>query len=56
MEKMKSTFTEVSESSKTSAAIKVALRVSLKTLDKYYNLTDAADVYRMAMGMFYYYF
>ncbi|KAH7905008.1 hypothetical protein BJ138DRAFT_1018302, partial [Hygrophoropsis aurantiaca] len=31
--------------------IRVALAMGKKTLDRYYNLTDASDVYRIAMGM-----
>ena len=31
--------------------IRIALSLAKRTLTKYYNLTDAADTYRIAMGM-----
>ena len=31
-------------------SIRTALSLAKKTLTKYYNLTDAADTYRIAMG------
>lgn len=35
-----------------SPAIRAALRLAKKTLNRYYTLTDASNVYRIAMGMF----
>ena len=39
-------------SSKYSIAIRGALTIGKKTLDKYHNKTQESDVYRIAMGMF----
>jgi hypothetical protein len=36
-------------------AIRAALGLAKKTLNRYYNLTDDAEVYRIAMGKFYFY-
>ncbi len=35
-----------------SAPIKAALLVAKNTLNRYYNLTDASELYRIAIGMF----
>jgi len=39
-------------SSKYSIAIRGALTIGKKTLDKYHNKTQESDVYRITMGMF----
>jgi hypothetical protein len=36
-------------------AIRAALGLAKKTLNHYYNLTDDAEVYRIAMGKFLFY-
>jgi hypothetical protein len=33
-------------------SIQVSLNLTKKTLNRYYNMTDALEVYRIAMGMF----
>jgi len=43
-------------SSKFCIAIRAALTISKRTLDKYYNKTRESDVYRIAMGKFLFYF
>jgi len=43
--------TAADNSSKISPAICAALAISKTTLNKYYNLTDQSEVYRIAMGM-----
>ena len=35
-----------------SPAVKAALEIGKKTLNRYYSLTDSSEVYRIAMGMF----
>jgi len=39
-------------SSKNSIAIRAAIKVSKKTLNQYYSLTDYSEIYRIAMGPF----
>lgn len=34
------------------AAIRAAIRLAKKTLNRYYSLTDASNLYRIAMGTF----
>jgi hypothetical protein len=34
-------------------AIRAALRLAKKTLNRYYSLTDMSETYRIAMGMYY---
>lgn len=36
-------------------ALKAALAISKKTLNRYYNKTDDSEVYRIAMGISFYY-
>jgi hypothetical protein len=36
-------------------AIKAALAIGKKTLNRYYDKTDHSEIYRIAMGMFFYY-
>ena len=43
--------TAADNSSKFSPAIRAALAIGKTTLNKYYNLTDQSEVYRIAMGM-----
>jgi hypothetical protein len=33
-------------------SIRASLNLAKKTLNRYYNLTDSSEVYRIAMGMF----
>ena len=40
-------------SSRFSLAIRAALTIGKRTLDKYHNKTGESDVYRIAMGGFY---
>jgi hypothetical protein len=37
-------------------SIRVAAGLAKKTLNRYYELTDSSEVYRIAMGMFFIYF
>jgi len=39
-------------SAKYSAGIHAAIRIGKQTLDRYYSLTDASEVYRIAMGKY----
>ncbi len=41
-----------SEAKKVCSAIKAVLQVGKETLRRYYNKTDASEVYHIAMGMF----
>ncbi|KAI9065339.1 hypothetical protein FKP32DRAFT_1586418 [Trametes sanguinea] len=51
MEHMQNTLTEYMAAEDTfEPSIRVALSLAKTTLTKYYNLTDSADIYRMAMG------
>ena len=53
MELINKVVTASSESSsKFSLAIRAALTLGKRTLDKYYNKTGESDVYRIAMGTF----
>ena len=47
MEKLKK---RLASSEEYDAAVSVALKLALKKLDKYYELTDSSDVYRIAMS------
>jgi hypothetical protein len=40
----------IAPSSRKSPAIRAALEVAKKTLNRYYSLTDASETYRIAMG------
>lgn len=44
--------TGIVEGHEMSAPLKHALAIGKRTLNKYYALTDASDIYRMAMGMY----
>ena len=35
-------------------ALKAALAIGKKTLNRYYNRTDHSDIYRIAMGKYYF--
>lgn len=37
-----------------STGLKSALALGKRTLNRYYNLTDSSDIYRIAMGTFFY--
>ena len=49
--KFLATAADTGNSSKLSSAIRAALAIGKTTLNKYYNLTDQSEVYRIAMGM-----
>ena len=54
MDHIDMTFTNaIKPDSKAHPAISYALHLAKKTLNKYYSLTDEADVYRIAMGKHY---
>ena len=38
-----------------SASIRAALKIGMNLLNKYYSITDNSEVYRIAIGMFFYY-
>jgi hypothetical protein len=40
----------IAPSGKKSPAIRAALGIAKKTLNRYYSLTDASETYRIAMG------
>ena len=51
MDHIDTVFTNaIKPNSDTHPAIRHALRLAKKTLNKYYSLTDEAEVYRIAMG------
>jgi hypothetical protein len=37
-----------------SVALHAALAIGKKTLNRYYNKTDLSEIYRVAMGMYYF--
>lgn len=39
---------------KYSQSIKTAISLGKKTLNRYYNMTDHSEIYRIAMGMFFF--
>ena len=47
---MHSEITAASNNEAYSPAIRAALKLGIKILDKYYSLTDNSEVYRIAMG------
>lgn len=52
MDHIDKTFTQQTQpGSKTHPAIRHALTLAKKTLNRYYLLTDQVEVYRIAMGM-----
>jgi hypothetical protein len=50
MDSIDETLTTNSLNAKYSPAIRAALGIAKKTLNRYYNATDQSDVYRIAMG------
>jgi hypothetical protein len=44
-------LTLYSRNKKYSPAIRAAVRLAKETLNRYYELTDCSEVYRIAMGM-----
>lgn len=51
MDHIDTTFTNaIQPTSKTHLAIRYALRLAKKTLNKYYSMTDEVEVYRIAMS------
>jgi hypothetical protein len=52
MDHIDTTFTNYTlPSSKKHPAIRAAVEIAKKTLNKYYSLTDASELYRIAMGV-----
>jgi hypothetical protein len=52
MDHVDKSFTErIKATSSTHPAIRSALSLAKKTLNKYYSATDSSNVYRIAMGM-----
>jgi hypothetical protein len=47
---MHSELTAASNNEAYSPAIRAALKLGIRILDKYYSLTDNSEVYRIAMG------
>lgn len=45
-------LTEKQKDESLATAVKAALALRKKTLNRYYLLTDSSDVYRIAMGMY----
>jgi hypothetical protein len=43
-------LTTYSRNKKYSASIRAAVRLAKRTLNRYYQLTDTSEVYRIAMG------
>ena len=54
MDKMHHKLTAVSQNTKYSPALQIALRLGTKLLNKYYSLTNDSDVYCIVMGMSYF--
>jgi hypothetical protein len=55
MDRMHTELTAASSNEDYSPAIRAALKLGTKLLDKYYSLTDDSEVYRIAMGKSQYY-
>lgn len=51
MDKMHAELTAAVENAEYSTALRAALSLGLKVLDKYYSLSDDSEIYRIAMGM-----
>jgi hypothetical protein len=51
MDHIDETLTTHSLDHKFEPSIRAALGIAKKTLNRYYNVTDQSDVYRIAMGM-----
>lgn len=52
MDKIDETLSSWLVDTSLSAPVRAALAVAKKTLNRYYSLTDQADVYRIAMSMY----
>ena len=50
MDKMHSELTAASNNKAYSPAIRAALKLGTRLLDKYYSITDNSEVYQIAMG------
>ena len=50
MDRMHAELTAASNNEDYSPAIRAALKLGIKLLNKYYSLTDDSEVYRIAMG------
>jgi hypothetical protein len=55
MDLLEDKLTSYSRDHKYLPAIRAAVRLAKKTLNRYYELTDTSAVYRIAMGMIFYY-
>lgn len=49
-------LTSYSRNKKYSLSIRTAVQLAKKTLNRYYELTDSSEVYRITMGMYYIFF
>jgi hypothetical protein len=47
-------LTTYSRNKKYSTSIRAAVRLAKRTLNRYYQLTDTSEVYRIAMGEFFF--
>jgi len=56
MDHIDETLTTQSRNTSFKPSIWAALSIAKKTLNNYYDKTDYSEVYRIAMGMFYFYF
>lgn len=52
MDLIEDRLTTYSRNKKYSPSIRAAVRLGKKTLNRYYELTDTSEVYRIAMGKF----
>jgi hypothetical protein len=50
MDRMHSELTSASNNEDYSPAIRAALKLGIRLLNKYYSLTDNSEIYRIAMG------
>lgn len=51
MDRIDEVLTTYSQDRKLSSPIRAAVTLAKKTLNRYYELTDSSDVYRIAMGI-----
>ena len=57
MDHIDSIFTDYTlPTSKKHSAVRAAVEIAKKTLNKYYSLTDDSELYRIAMGLYFYLF
>lgn len=53
MDKMHAQLSAAAANDEYSPAVRAALKVGTRLLDKYYSLSDDSEVYRIAMGTFF---